>query len=136
MGCNRDSGCYRIANETYPRLKENIDASIQTINNRLTDDITTLDGLVIPEDYLGVKVKEKLEEITSLFASDIDDLTKTKTNLDTFISEKIKEHKNHYDSWKSVQDLKAKITDTGFKDTPASDTSSNKLFNKLVDYEQ
>lgn len=104
MGCSRDSGCSKIAKVTYPKLREQVNNSIKSVNSELTNTVDTLANLAIPEDYLGIKVQEKVDEIIGLFNTDVTDLNTAKKSINTFIDEKISEHESHYQSWLEAQE--------------------------------
>lgn len=97
MACNRDEGCYNIYTNIYPNAQESIDGSIGNIKSEITEISTTLGELVIPEDYLGEKVKRKVEEIQTFLEKDLSDLDTEKTAIDGFIEKQIAIHKKHYD---------------------------------------
>lgn len=106
MGCNRDDGCLNIARNTYPNLLSGIDNSTLFINNQINDVIEELNSLIIPNDYLGNKVKEKLDEINENLNNDVSELNTFKNNINSFIEKKIKEHEKHYIDWQNMQEKK------------------------------
>ena len=103
MSCNRDSGCLNIARSIYPGLKGEIDSSISNVNNQVEEILGELSSLTIPEDYLGNKVKMKLDEICSGFETDKSELSAAKANINAFIDGKIQEHYSHYNEWQRLQ---------------------------------
>ena len=103
MGCNKDSGCLKIANNTYPGLKSEIDGSMTSIKGQLESIVDELNGLTIPDDYLGSKVKAQISSICGNFSSDMDSITAEKNSIDIFIGKKIIEHQKHYNAWKFQQ---------------------------------
>ena len=62
-----------------------------------------LNGLYIPDDYLGTKIKSKLEIIDSDLDNCNTSLLNESSNINAFIDEKINEHSNHYITWLSSQ---------------------------------
>lgn len=104
MGCNKDSRCLTIANNTYPELQNEINSSIKTITSLLNDITSELNILQIPEDYLGEKVKKELELITSNLSNDQIDIASLNGNIGMFIGRKIEEHQSHYNIWKNDQE--------------------------------
>jgi len=106
MGCNRDSNCYTIARKVYPELKTDISDSIDKTSVELNEIVDELNTLKIPEDYLGEKVKEKIDEMKDYFTSDISDLKLFDNAIERFINEKINEHEEHYQNWKITQEKK------------------------------
>lgn len=104
MSCNRDSGCLNIARSIYPGLKGEINSSISSVNNQVDGIIGNLSSLAIPDDYLGNKVKSKLEEICTGFETDKSELNSAKANVNAFIDSKIKEHYGHYYEWQRIKD--------------------------------
>lgn len=108
MGCNRDYNCYSIAKDVYPNLKKDIDESIKKTSTGINDIVDELSILTIPEDYLGTKVKEKVDEMKEFYSEDISELGSFNKAIDNFINEKIREHQGHYQEWKRQQELKKK----------------------------
>lgn len=104
MACSKNQDCLRIATDIYPGLQGEIDGSIQTIVSSLNDITGELSTLTVPGDYLGNKVREKLETIISSLDSDKSNVEAAKGNIDTFIGEKVEEHLEHYDSWEREQE--------------------------------
>ena len=104
MSCNRDSGCLNIAKSVYPGLKGEINSSISNVNSQISEIVGELSSLVIPEDYLGNKVRTKLSEICSGFESDKSELNSAKADVNVFIDSKIKEHYGHYYEWQRIKD--------------------------------
>ena len=110
MGCNKDSGCLNIAESVYPGLKSEIDGSMTSINGQLESIVDELNGLSVPDDYLGSKVKAQLGTICGNFSSDMESITAEKNSIDTFIGQKIIEHKKHYNAWKLEQQRQQQLS--------------------------
>lgn len=108
MRCNRDSGCYTIAKSTYPKLQGEANGAISSAQSDINSIIDSLGGLTIPNDYLGNKVKKKIDEIDKAFSSNVNELSTIKGKLDTFVTAKIKEHENHYNAWKKQEEERKK----------------------------
>ncbi len=96
MACSRDSGCLTIAKRIYPELQSKINNSTNTVKTGMNEIIEVLDELFIPQDYLGTRVKEKIDEICEDLGNDV--------NINDFIVSKIKEHKKHYELWHEKQE--------------------------------
>ena len=107
MGCNRDSYCNTIANN-YASKKESINSDLTSVKSDINNICELLNSFVVPNDYVGGKVKEKLESISKNFESNSDNVTSFNSEINTFINSKIEEHHNHYQSWKLAQEELAK----------------------------
>lgn len=103
MGCNRDSGCLKLAKSVYPSLQESVSSSVNNINNQIEELLGTLSNLYIPEDYLGNKVKEELTEICEGLEGVKGNVDSFSGSIDTFISQRINEHQIHYNNWRQSQ---------------------------------
>lgn len=108
MGCGRDNNCLRIANTTYPGLLSQINSNFSIISKSSSQIIDALDELIIPNDYLGARVRKNLKEITNLISEDLSKLSSESSNITTFVKEKISEHKQHYSTWQYMQQKKKK----------------------------
>ena len=109
MACNKDSGCLKIANSTYPGLKTEIDSSSTAITDNIQSVIDELSALSVPDDYLGEKVSSRLKTICTELTSDIASVKTMNSSIDGFIDEKITEHTNHYNAWKREQERLAML---------------------------
>ena len=105
MGCNKNEGCKYIYSNEYPTEKSSIDSAIDEVTTQISETSTTLKELFIPDDYLGNKLKTKLEKLCLDLDTDNNNLLLEKGNIDTFINEKIEEHHRHYDDWVRNQEL-------------------------------
>ena len=103
MSCNRNEKCRVIANN-YNSRKNSIDSNCSNMKNNVSMISRSLNFFDIPDDYIGNKVKSKIEEITKNLKSSSDGIDAFKQNIDSFIDEKESEHNNHYWSWKKKQD--------------------------------
>ncbi|MBO7517905.1 MAG: hypothetical protein J6T31_02210 [Methanobrevibacter sp.] len=108
MGCGRDNNCLRIANTTYPGLLSQINSNFSAISKSGSEVIDALSELVIPNDYLGTRVRSELKEITNLISEDLSRLSSESSNISSFVKEKISEHKQHYSTWQYMQQKKKK----------------------------
>ena len=99
MSCNRDSGCKELYSVKYPSYKSDIDSQINDVNNKVMEVEDLLNELYIPGDYLGTKIKTKIEELCTELNNNIEELSSEKTNIDSFIDDKINDHKTHYNTW-------------------------------------
>ena len=61
MSCNRDDNCLNIA-RNYINAGNNIKTSFTKIKGGINDIDEELDTLIIPEDYLGKKITEKIKK--------------------------------------------------------------------------
>ena len=94
MACdNGKEGCKNIVNNIYPRLSSEVNSAISAINSGLSEIGSSLGGLSIPDDYLGSKVKDRIQKINNLINEDMSDVKMESSNIRTFISEKTEEHK-------------------------------------------
>lgn len=107
MSCNRDSNCLNIAND-YVTKKSSINSSLNSMKTNIETVGTSLNNIESPSDYLGNKVKEKIEIISSNLSNSVDNITSFNNNINTFINNKEIEHRNHYNSWKKAQEAKEK----------------------------
>lgn len=108
MSCNKDSSCLNLSRTTYPSLKDDIVTSFQSANKEVNKLIDTIQCVHVPDDYLGDKVKSKIDTLLDGFYNDIDSLNTEQTNVKTFILAKIDEHEQHYQDWKKQQEVWAK----------------------------
>lgn len=106
MGCKRNDACLNIANKKYPSYRNEINNDIKEINNNLLEIESSLKGINIPDDYIGEKTYESINHILSYFEKDKEESLSIKTDINSFINEKIKEHKRHYDDWQREQEKK------------------------------
>ena len=105
MGCNRDSGCLKLYSVTYPNLESEINTSISSADGEINEIISELSNLYVPDDYLGNKVQNRLQEICNSFSEDSDKLKTEKNKINSFINTKIEEHRQHYNSWQKAQEI-------------------------------
>ena len=108
MACGYNANCWRIANSIYPSLKDEISGSINATNKDINGIVDELSSLQIPDDYLGEKVKSKIEDICLNLNNDSKDIKAINGNIDGFIESKILEHQGHYNDWKIEEDRKIK----------------------------
>ena len=113
MGCNRDSGCYTLAKSTYPKLQSDANGAITAAKNDINSVIQNLQGVYVPGDYLGNKVKVKIDELCKGFDGNISELSTISGGINTFVSGKITEHENHYNDWKRREEEKKKKQEEG-----------------------
>ena len=108
MGCNKNEDCLRLANSVYPGYQGEINNEVSKITSELDNVISELNSLSVPDDYLGVKVKNSLTSIITDFNSDKQNVIGVSGNINTFIGRKKEEHQKHYNDWKRVQEELAK----------------------------
>ena len=106
MACSKDAGCLRIATSIYPGLQGEINASISKISSSISEIISGLNGLSIPDDYLGAKVKSRVSAICSSLGSDASEVGAIGGKINGFVGNKIQEHNEHYREWKIAQQRK------------------------------
>ncbi len=99
MGCNRNRDCKEIYETTYPTLRGYVNSGIDSINKYASETVTRLQGLYIPDDYLGNKLKDKIEELNTKLNTDLDSLSSGKDSVDSFVDRMIEEHRQHYKDW-------------------------------------
>ena len=110
MSCNRDSSCLSIANTKYPSEKEEINIEFNNIKKDLIELKNALKDLNIPDDHIGEKIIEKLDKIYQSLEEDTNEVEKANSDLNQFINVKIKEHKNHYYTWKQSQEKSENVS--------------------------
>lgn len=100
MSCNKDEDCYRIYIKEYPSYLGTIDPAIRSIKTQIEEVETSLTGLSLPDDYLGNKIKDKLDILISDIDSDKSSISAETTAIRSHIITKRAEHKEHYEEWK------------------------------------
>ena len=103
MACGKNAGCLRIATSVYPGLQGEINSSISKISSSINEIISGLNGLSIPDDYLGAKVKSRVSAICSSLGSDASEVSALGGKINGFVGNKIQEHNEHYRTWKIEQ---------------------------------
>lgn len=103
MACGKNQGCLNITNNVYPGLQVEINSSINNITTNINEIVSELGSLVIPEDYLGTKVTEELDEICSNLSNDVLEVNSVGRSINNFISLKKEEHQKHYRQWQEEQ---------------------------------
>ena len=106
MACGKNAGCLRIATSVYPGLQGEINSSISKISSSINEIISGLNGLSIPDDYLGTKVKSRVSAICSGLGSDASEVGALGGKINGFVGNKIQEHNEHYRTWKAEQQLR------------------------------
>ena len=102
MACNRDRNCRNIANN-YRHAKEELQRGFSTLKNSVSDISEELSELVVPNDYLGGKITEKLSKINLDFQDDINSIQSVESAVIAFASNKQNEHQRHYVDWLDKQ---------------------------------
>lgn len=110
MSCNRDSNCNVIANN-YVSRKDSINSDLSSIKENINSISDTINHFTIPSDYIGNKVQEKLKTIFLELESNSNNITSFKSDVNSFIDSKVTEHRNHYQTWKKLQEDKEKVGD-------------------------
>lgn len=98
MACNKDSHCKTIA-DNYPSLLAPVEDSISKITGSISEISGGLGGLSIPDDYLGTKVKSRVQRICAYFEANSRQVSMLGSKISNFVSEKITEHNKHYNDW-------------------------------------
>jgi hypothetical protein len=107
VSCNRDSNCLNIAN-TYSSSKGSINTNLNSVKTSISEIDTKLKSFNVPNDYIGNKVLEKINSISSDLSTSSSNVDSFKQSVNTFINQKEQEHRNHYQAWKKKQEeLKA-----------------------------
>lgn len=111
MACGGER-CREIYQNIYPRLQNEISSSISQVNNGIDSIIDGLSALVIPDDYLGAKVKDRVQSIVQSFDSDKVVLKGEEGKISQHIALNIAKHKQHYSDYlKSLEEKKDEATD-------------------------
>ncbi len=110
MSCNRDSNCNSIANN-YVSRKDSINSDLSSIKENINSIGESINHFTIPDDYIGNKVQEKLKTIFFELESNRDNLISFNGEVNSFIDSKVVEHRNHYQSWKKLQEELKKVGD-------------------------
>ena len=111
MACGGER-CREIYQNIYPKLQEEITSSVNNVNNGIDSIIDELSALVIPDDYLGGKVRTNVESIVNSFSSDKAAIASEQGNINQHIANNIAKHKQHYSDYlKSLEDKKDEETD-------------------------
>lgn len=98
MSCNKDENCRNIANY-YQNISKNVKNSYVKIYGEIGEVAEKLSMQVIPEDYLGEKIKDKLEKLKLVYEENIEIMSITEKQMMSFIDEKRIEHKKHFNEW-------------------------------------
>jgi hypothetical protein len=102
MSCNRDESCKYIASD-YGHKYNELKNDFKYIRKEIEDIDEELSKQLIPDDYLGRKVTEKLEKL-KLDRKDNNDLfDETEKSITRFVEGKAIEHMNHYHEWFNQQ---------------------------------
>ena len=102
-GHGRGPGCYELYKNYYPTERDKIDASVSEIQNDITKIVEDLNALVIPEDYLGDKVKGQLKDICALLEADKDSIKVEDINIRNKIAGFIETHMIHETEYQSYR---------------------------------
>lgn len=109
MTCNGEN-CLSIAND-YSVKKGSVNSSLNNMKSDITSASDTLNTLNVPEDYIGNKVKTKLETVFNDLSASADRVSAYNNEVSSFVDQKVAEHQTHYRAWKQRQEelaLKAK----------------------------
>ena len=99
MQCNKDDKCLTIYKIYYPEWQKSIGGYVASANNVLTNILDPLGGLVIPNDYLGEKVKSQIQDLCRNFKNDSINLGNEGKIISNKINDFISIHQNHYRTW-------------------------------------
>ena len=103
MSCNKDGNCKNIAND-YVSKKGSINGSLSSMKSHISSISSALNGLNVPNDYIGSKVVVKITSISSSLSSAEGSVDSVKAGVNGFIDQKKAEHEQHYSDWKAAQD--------------------------------
>ena len=103
MPCNRNSECLNIANTIYPNLNLEVSTSLKQAVHYISSAMTKLNGMNIPDDSLGVKIKQIISSNNTKLEQDCNNIEKVISNVDGFVKSKVEEHKEHYRAWEEQQ---------------------------------
>ena len=136
MACNmgKGPGCKDIANK-YTIYVEDISQSVSSIKINLSKIKSELESLSVPNDYLGEKVKSRLESICSNFSSDESSIDGAFSSIESFANEKKNDHMQHEADYQEYLRMLAEIEKEKQKNRSSSyggggnrtNTSSNML---------
>ena len=100
--CNGEN-CLSIAND-YINKKSSLNSSLNSMKENITNASDTLNSLSVPEDYIGNKVKQKLESIHNELVADAEIVGNFNKEISGFVDQKVTEHRNHYHNWRMAQE--------------------------------
>ncbi len=98
MSCNKDEFCKNIVNE-YATATGKLNSSFAKLKSEMNDIGNEINGVTVPNDYLGGKVSEKLAQIKCNFDSDKANVESAESSIISFVNDKKNEHQQHYDDW-------------------------------------
>ena len=111
MSCNHDANCKNIAN-SYREVRGELETNFSSLSQSVSEIDAILNGLEIPDDYLGGKIRQKLSGIKTDFAEDSASIEAEKSNVVRFTQTMEEDHNNHYQQWIREQELKRRREET------------------------
>ena len=110
MVCEKNEKCKTIA-DNIANTKKEIDGNFSLLDNdynEMNNSLTDISEEVPMETatYLGNKVVEALDSITSDISSLKDELNSEKNRIDNNLQVEINTHKSHYNQWLSSRSVK------------------------------
>ena len=110
MSCNNNEYCKSIA-ANYTKKKYDLNGDFNYLKKELKDIEEELAKQVIPDDYLGRKVTEKLEKLELDNKENVELFFETERSITHFAEVKAEEHMDHYNNWLNQQKEKEKEND-------------------------
>ena len=105
MSCNKNYECRKIA-KNYQTISSDIANKFSKVQGQISDIDDKLSKQIIPNDYLGEKISDKLKKIKENCDSNLGVIERIKGSMISFVDNKAKEHQKHYENWLSVQEKK------------------------------
>ncbi len=98
MNCSMNEYCKNIA-EDYASRALTIKKEFAGITEDIDNTIDELKKLIVPEDYLGNQIIEKLKKIKPLLEDDVQNINNVKTKVVSYAESRQEEHWHHYENW-------------------------------------
>ncbi len=122
MVCEKNEKCKTIA-DNIANTKKEIDGNFLLLDNDYNEMNNSLTGISeeVPMEtatYLGNKVVEALDSITSDISSLKDELNSEKNRIDTELQQEINLHKSHYNQW--LSSIRYKVSAPNENKTPVN----------------
>ena len=114
MACSRNENCRNIAYD-YQNTLDEVKNDYVVLYKKLSEVDDNLSKQIIPEDYLGGKIKNKLKQLKLTYDDNVEDILKVENKMVSFIRNKRYEHQKHYEEWLAMQEAKRKKEETAEK---------------------
>ena len=103
MACNRDEHCKEIASDYETKIGE-VNSAFEDLKSDIDGIKGNLQGLIVPNDYLGSKVKDKISSLEDVFGTTSENITGIKGAVIQFAELKRDMHQKHYEDWLKEQE--------------------------------